>query len=237
MRSGALGCGERAVVIGLVAGSATWKDDAKSSRRAIVQALKLESTASNSWIFNAVRSKRGDNSVAGAIEETTNAETGRAKRLTAIAIKLDAIQKQGEELKREAGHERSNLGADKADSAKVAKKDELKREISAAVDAVDTLASDARKGAKEAAELAQKLKATWTGKDEDEKPIQLEDRKSDDDKKSDEKKEEKKDDKKSAAPPPKKPHKSEPAAPKKPAEDKPAKAPSQPTAPSEDFNP
>ena len=48
------------------------------------------------------------------------------------------------------------------------KKDEVKREMSAAVDAVESMASDARKGAKEAEELVAKLKAIW-GADDGEK--------------------------------------------------------------------
>ena len=221
--------------------AANWADEAKASRKPIVTALDLRPGASNSVILSATRSKKGEGSLGSAIEQTTAAERERARRLSAAAAKLEDLEKHGEELRKQAVEERRNLAADKADEKKVAKKDELKREIAAAVDAVDSLASDARKGAKEAEELATKLKAAWTGRADDERPPVKTDEKKEE--KLDEKKEEKKPEPVAKkAPKTSHPVARKPAAPKaeadrKPAEEKPAKPqPAQKPA-DEVFNP
>jgi hypothetical protein len=216
--------------------AASWPDESKAARKPIITALNLRPGASNTLILAAVRDKKGDSSVASAIEQTTSAELERARRLNAAAAKLDDMEKRGEDLKKQAIEDKKNLGVDKADEKKVAKKDEVKREMSAAVDAVDSMGSDARKGAKEAEELAAKLKASWTGKEEDERPPA----------KSDEKKDDKRDEKKKPEPVAKK-ARPEPASSRKPkpepssdenkpAEEKPAAKPAQ-KAPDEVFNP
>ncbi|MDF2692163.1 MAG: hypothetical protein K0S65_546 [Labilithrix sp.] len=217
--------------------SANWPDESKAARKPIVTALGLRPGASNSTILAALRDKKGDASTGSAVEQTTAAETELARRLTAAAAKLDDMLKRGEDLKKQTVEDKKNLGADKADEKKSAKKDEVKREMSAAVDAVDSMASDARKGAKEAEELASKLKAAWTGKEEDEH------RSPPADEKKDEKKEEKKKPEpvaKKAQPKPEpaaKRPKPEPAEEKKPAEEKPAKTQPAQKPPDEVFNP
>lgn len=226
--------------------AASWPDEAKAARKPIVTALDLRPGASNSTILAATRGKKGEGSLGSAIEQTTAAELERARRLSAAAAKLDDLQKRGEELKKQAIEDRKNLGADKADDKKREKKDQIKREMSAAVDAVESMASDARKGAKEAEELATKLKAAWTGKEEDERPpVKIEEKK-------DERKEDKKDEKKKPEPVAKKTPRSEAPAAKKPAapkadpeekkpapaaEEKPAKPQPAQKAPDEVFNP
>jgi hypothetical protein len=216
--------------------AANWPDDSKSARKPIVTALNLRPGASNSIILAATRDKKGEASLGSAVEQTRAAELERARRLNAAAAKLDGMLKRGEELKKQAIEDKKNLGVDKADEKKVAKKDEVKREMSAAVDAVDSMASDARKGAKEAEDLAMKLKAAWTGREEDERaPAKIEERK-------DENRDEKRDDKKKPEPVAKKaPPKAD--APKKPKpeaspDEKPAK-PAKPSPPPSDevFNP
>ena len=215
--------------------AANWPDEAKASRKPIVTALDLRPGASNSTILAATRDKKGEASLGSAVEQTTAAESERARRLSATAAKLDDLQKRGEELKKQTIEDRRNLAADKADDKKVAKKDELKREMAAAVDVVESLADDARKGAKEAEDLASKLKAAWTGKSEDERaPVKIEE-------KRDETREEKKEEKKKPEPVAKKAPKSNPPAAKKPAapkpepDEKPAKPAQKP--PDEVFNP
>ena len=221
--------------------AANWSDEAKASRKAIVTALDLRPGASNSVILSATRDKKGEPSLGSAVEQTTTSEIERARRLSATAAKLDDLQKRGEELKKQTIEERKNLAADKADEKKVAKKDELKREMAAAVDVVESLANDARKGAKEAEELASKLRAAWSGKAEDERPPARNEEKRDE--KRDETKEEKKEEKKRPEPVAKKAPKSDPPAAKKPAapkpepEDKPAKPPPAQKPPDEVFNP
>ncbi len=220
--------------------AANWPDEAKTSRKPIVTALDLRPGASNGTILAATRDKSGTASLGSAIEQTTAGEAERARRLGATAARLDELQRRGEELKKQTIADRKSLAADKADPKKVEKKDEIKREMAAAVDAAESMASDARKGAKEAEELATKLRAAWTGKDEDVRPPP----KSDD---KDEKRDEKKDEKKKPEPVAKKAPRSEAPAAKKPApkadpdekkdsEDKPKPPPAQ-KAPDEVFNP
>ena len=219
--------------------AANWPDDSKAARKPIVTALDIRPGASNGTILAATRGKKGDASLGSAVERTTTAELERARRLKAAAAKLDEMQKRGEELKKQTIEDKKNLGVDKADEKKVEKKDEVKREMSAAVDAVESMASDARKGAKEAEDLAMKLKAAWTGREEDERaPTKIEEK----DETRDDKKDEKRDDKKKPEPVAKKaPPRTD--APKKPkpeasAEEKPAK-PAKPAPPPSDevFNP
>jgi hypothetical protein len=230
------------------AAAKNWPDEAKASRKPIVSALNVMPDASNTTILRSTRDKKGDSALAGPIEQTTLSEIDRAHRLASAAAKLDDLLKQGEELKRQTAEDRKNLGSDKADEHKREKADEVKHEMAAAVDAVDTMSSKAHKGAKEAEELAIKLKAAWTGKSEDERPIPAAEEKKEE-KKEDEKKEEKKEDKtkpaaKKPAPPPaakKPPPAQKPAEPPpapKPPEEKPAPKPAPTQQPADEvFNP
>lgn len=204
-----------------------WSAESTAARKPIITALDLKPGASNMTILSAARDKRGDAAMGHPVDETALAERERAKRLTASASKLEELEKRGEELRRQAAEEKRNLGADKADEAKVAKKDEVKRELSAAVDAVHHMLTDARHGAKEAEELGAKLRSTWSGKE-------------------DEPKEEPKEEKKKPEPPPKKPAKKsaepkpKPKEPVDPKESPEPKAPAEkpkPKPPEEVFNP
>ena len=208
--------------------AANWPEESKNARKPIITALSIRPGAGNTTILSATREKKGDASVGKAVDETVSAERELARKLNAAANSLEELKKRGEDLRKQAIEDKRNLGADKADEAKVAKKDEVKNELSAAVDAVDSMLSDARKGAREADELARKLRGAFKGTDDEEK---------DDDKKDDrrdEKKDDKKDDKKKPEPVAKKPTPKvdKPAPP--PAEDKPKPQPKQPD---EVFNP
>jgi hypothetical protein len=147
--------------------AANWPDESKAARKPIITALGLGSHPSNSTITSALRDKKGDPNVGHAVDETSAAELDLARRLNVAAARLDELQKKGEDLKKQTIEDRKNLGVEKVDEKKVDKKDEVKREMAAAVDAVGSMADDARKGAKEAEELAAKLQAIWSdGKDE-----------------------------------------------------------------------
>lgn len=134
-----------------------WSDESKAARKPITTALNLPPTASNSTILSAAKSKKDDHSVHGAAEETASAALSFAKKQGTNAERLDKLTAEGAELKRQAVEDRRNMAADKADPAKVEKKEELKREMGAAVDVAANLRDDARKGAKEAEELAKAL--------------------------------------------------------------------------------
>jgi hypothetical protein len=216
--------------------AANWPDESKAARKPIVGALDLRPGASNGTILAATRAKKGDASLGSAVEQTTAAELELARRLTAAAAKLDDLQKRGEDLKKQTAEDKRNLGVDKADEKKAAKKDEVKREMAAAVDAVESMASDARKGAKEAEELAAKLKAAWTGKDEDERAPAKVDKKDDEKKKPEPvaKKAHPRSDGPAAA---KKPKAETSTEEKKAPEEKPAKPQPSQKPPDEVFNP
>lgn len=141
-----------------------WADEAKAARGPIIDALELRPGAGNAGILAATRSQRGDASLAPAVERTRAAERERARRLQASARKLDELHERGEALKRRAVEDRRRLGVGKADEAERAKKDEVKREVAAAVDAVESMAQDARRAAREAEELAAKLHAAWSAR-------------------------------------------------------------------------
>jgi hypothetical protein len=206
--------------------AASWPDESKAARKPIITALDLRPGASNSTVLSATREKKGDPGVGRAVDQTVAAERELARKLNAQQPRLERLLERGEELKKQAVEERRNMGTDKADEKKVAKKDEIKREVSAGIDALENMLTDAKRAAKEADELARKLRAAWTGKDEDEEPPRDE-KKDDRDEKKDEKKEEKKE------PVTKRPA---PKPAEKPADDKPAPKPAQ-KQPDEVFNP
>lgn len=202
--------------------AASWPDESKAARKPIVTALDLRPGASNSTILSATREKKGDPGVGRAVDQTVAAERELARKLNAHQPRLERLLERGEELKKQAVEERRNMGADKADEKKVAKKEEIKREIGAGVDALDTMLTDAKRGAKEADELARKLRAAWTGKDEDEEPPREE--------KKDDRDEKKEPVAKRPAPKP------APKPAEKAADEKPAPKPAQ-KPPDEVFNP
>ncbi len=213
--------------------AANWGEESRAARKPIVTVLNLKPGVSNGSILAATREKKGDPAVGRAVDETTSAELELARRLNVAAARLEELEKKGEDLKRQAADDKKNAGVAKADETKMKHKDEVRREMSAAVDAVDSMASDAHKYAKEAEELASKLKLVWSdGKDDgtsadkrDDKDDKKKDDKDKDDKKKDDKDKDdkKKDDKKKPEPVAKKPAakpaggESPPVATKKPA--------------------
>jgi len=152
--------------------AASWPDESKAARRPITTALTLPPNASNGTIVSATKAKKekGESNIGHAVEETMIAETELSKKLAVHAERLDEMAKKGEELKKHAVEDRRNMGADKADEKKVEKKEQIKKEMSAAVGVVKDLADDARKGSKEAEELVTKLKAVWDIKEDPKKP-------------------------------------------------------------------
>jgi len=149
----------------------SWPDHAKESRKPIISALNLRPGASNGTILTATREvKTGAAALGVPVEQTTTSEAERARKLSAEVKRLEELKEQGNELKKQAATDKENMGAQKADDKAVAKKDDIKRELGAAIDALAKMISDARHGAKEAEELAMKLKAAWTGRPEDEQP-------------------------------------------------------------------
>ena len=155
--------------------------------------------------------------------------------MTQRAEALEKLTKQGEDLKDQASDDRSNMGAQKADDTKVEKRDQVKREVSAAVSATMSLAREAKKGAREAEEFAEDLKHAFAGKAGEPRAKKHEE------KKHEEKKHEEKKPARPAKPP--EPHKpTDVAKPpevltKKPEEKKPGPTPSATTKPEEVFNP
>lgn len=146
-------------------------DESKAARKAILAALHLRTGSSNTLVLAATRERKNDPALGAAIEQTTASENDIAHRFAVAAAKLDEMHKHGEELKTQADEERKNLGAGKADEKKVDRADTVKHELAAALDALESMTSYAKKSAKEAEELARKLKPAWTGKtEEDDRP-------------------------------------------------------------------
>lgn len=142
------------------ANASRWPEESSASREPLVTALALRSGASNARIVSALERKKDDASIAPVARRTATSEAARARRLSAALPKLEDLLKRGEDLREQARSERRNMGADKADEEKVARKEEVRREVSAAVGAVEAMLRDAQRGAKEAEELAAKLKST-----------------------------------------------------------------------------
>lgn len=144
-------------------GHASWADESKQSRKGIVTALSLKPGASNSVILGAARDAHASkaSTLAPTVEQTIGSERERAKKLAAAENRLVDLGKKGEGLKAQAVEEREGMGAEKADETKVKKRIEVKRELSAAVDAIDDMRTDAEKGSAEADELATKLRSLW----------------------------------------------------------------------------
>ena len=213
--------------------AAEWPEQSKGARKPLTRALNLPPNAANAAIIEAAKSKKGDNAVHGAAEETAALERSFAEKQKVNADRLDKLAADGAELKKQATEDRRNMGAEKADPEKVEKKEEIKREVSAAAEIAANLRDDAKKGALEAEKLIDTLKkelgvvgdGAGIPKKDDE-PKKEEPAKKDDGKKPDAKK-----------PDAKKPEsKPKPAPEPKPA---PAPAPAQKPKPSENevFNP
>lgn len=151
-------------------GAASWGDESKSSRKALVSALGLRPGSSNGVIVGAVRDKKGTAALGPTVDQTIASERERAKKLSGAENRLDELARRGATYKKEAIEERDGMGADKADETKVKKRSEVKRELVAAVEVVENLRDDAQHGAAEADELATKLRTVWGGEDAAEKP-------------------------------------------------------------------
>ena len=233
--------------------AAEWAEQSKGARKPITHALNLPPNASNATIIEAAKSKKDDAAVKAAAEETANLERNFADKQKVNAERLDKIANDGLELKKQATEDRRNMGADKADPEKVEKKEEIKREVSAAAEIAGHLRDDAKKGAAEGEKLVEALKKELgiagdgsvskkddgsAKKDDKDAKDKRDDKKSD---KSDSKKDDAKkgDAKKPEAKPSAKKPESKPAAEPKPAEEKPAPAKKPETKPSEGevFNP
>jgi hypothetical protein len=138
--------------------AAEWAEQSKGARKPITRALNLPPTASNSTIIEAAKSKKDDAGVKSAAEETASLERSFIEKQKVNADRLDKLAADGVELKKQATEDRRNMGADKADPDKVEKKEEIKREVSSAVDIAANLRDDAKKGVTEGERLIESLK-------------------------------------------------------------------------------
>jgi hypothetical protein len=138
--------------------AAEWPEQSKGARKPITRALNLPPNASNSAIIEAAKSKKDDASVKSAAEETAALERAFIEKQKVNAERLDKLAADGVDLKKQATEDRRNMGADKADPEKVEKKEEIKREISSAVDIAANLRDDAKKGVLEGEKLIESLK-------------------------------------------------------------------------------
>lgn len=224
--------------------AAEWAEQSKGARKPITRALNLPPNASNSTIIDAAKSNKADGAVRSAAEETAALERAFIEKQKVDADRLEKLAADGAELKKQATEDRRNMGADKADPEKVEKKEEIKREVSAAAEIAANLRDDAKKGALEGEKLIEGLKkelgivGDGTGvvkKDDPPKKDEASPKKEDGKKPADAKKPDAK--KPESKPASKKPAADKPA--DKPAEEKPAPAKKPVEKPSENevFNP
>jgi hypothetical protein len=138
--------------------AAEWAEQSKGARKPLTHALNLPPNAGNATILEAAKSKKDDAAVKSAAEETASLERSFIEKQKVNAERLDKLAADGVELKKQATEDRRNMGADKADPEKVEKKEEIKREVSSAVDIAANLRDDAKKGALEGEKLIDALK-------------------------------------------------------------------------------
>ena len=136
-------------------------------------ALNLKPDASNGTVLTATRESQSAAALGTPVEQTTGSETDRAKHMNAEIKRLEDLRDHGDELRKQASDDRSNMGAQKADDKAVSKKDDVKRELGACTDALEKMIRDARRASREAEELADKLTSAWTGRPEDERHIDV----------------------------------------------------------------
>lgn len=138
--------------------AAEWVEQSKGARKPLTRALNLPPNAGNATILDAAKSKKTDGAVHSAAEETAALARSFMEKQKVNADRLDKLAADGAELKKQATEDRRNMGAEKADPEKVEKKEEIKREVSAAADIAAHLRDDARKGVVEAEKLIAGLK-------------------------------------------------------------------------------
>lgn len=138
--------------------AAEWSEQSKGARKPLTRALNLPPNASNSAVIEAAKSKKDDAGVKSAAEETAALERSFIEKQKVNAERLDKLASDGVELKKQATEDRHNMAADKADPEKVDKKEEVKREVSAAVDIAANLRNDAKRGVQEGEKLIESLK-------------------------------------------------------------------------------
>lgn len=120
--------------------AATWSDERKAARRPVVATLALTPDATDAAIVQATRERsKPDAALSHAVEETVRAETDRVRKLKGEGDKLDELGKTGDSLK-------ASVAEDLKSSRDKAR--EVRRELSAATEALASLARDARRTAK-----------------------------------------------------------------------------------------
>ncbi|AKU95876.1 hypothetical protein AKJ09_02540 [Labilithrix luteola] len=161
-------------------------DEKKDTRRPLINSLAMTPTTSDSSLLDATRdrikklggggakldlsgprltkvSTSNDGGLFGAALETARQETDRARRLRSLRDRLEEMAKQGEGLKKEADREFENRGADKADEKKTEKHREIRRELSASISELRSMASKARGDADDAEEFLDDLSNALEG--------------------------------------------------------------------------
>lgn len=169
--------------------AAEWKDDRTNARKTLLILAGVTSTASDDVLVKATRERakglggegahldlpqakvilapgaKDDPQLLAAVTETTRRELDRARKLTLAIEKLEPLEKQGEELHREAAEDVKNAGVDKADEKKMERKREIKRELGAAVSVLADLEKDAKRQVHDAERFLDALDAALQNKE------------------------------------------------------------------------
>lgn len=167
----------------------TWRDERTNARKTIIILAGVTSTASDEVLVRSMRDRakglggegarldlarakviaspgaKEDTQLFAAVGETMRRELDRARKLAAASEKLDQLKTQGEALQKEAAEDQKNAGVDKADEKKMERHREIRRELGAAVDALEDLSRDAKRHVRDAESFLDGLDAALQGKE------------------------------------------------------------------------
>ena len=174
--------------------AASWSDDRKAARKPITTAVSVPANASENTILESIRerskSRAEADKLGGPIDEVKRADIDRAEKLLAVAAKLDELAKEGHNLSDGAKQEYEQRGAMRADEEKSERMRKVRRELVAATEVCEQLASDARKLAREADWFSDDMLLATEGKPRkphsDKEPLRVEAKKAEEPKKDDE---------------------------------------------------
>jgi hypothetical protein len=144
----------------------SWLSDAKAMKLPILTKLGLELDASSRIILETTAERRETPGLGEAVSETVARSLELARRLKPIAARVASMRLRGQELRRLVSEERAQSTGTGKGSGHAERLEQIRRELSAALDELETIATAAREHGAEAEALATKLRRAWTGKDE-----------------------------------------------------------------------
>ncbi len=136
----------------------SWLSDAKAMKHPIATTLGLELDTSSRAILDATADRRATPGLGEAVSETVARSLELSRRLKPIAARVANLKLRGQELRRQVSEERTRANTEKLE--------QVRRELAAAIDELETIEHAAKERGAEAEALGTKLRRAWTGKDE-----------------------------------------------------------------------